>query len=100
MSLIVEAGMLLEHGSYVSLEVFGIQRHHGLAALCLPESAASSVKPGKSPLLCKFVCVRVLAGIRLSASVHLLIGGLFWMNGNPQFTRCSHTAALYSQCEI
>lgn len=33
MSLIVEAGVLLELGPCVSLEVFGIQRHHGLAAL-------------------------------------------------------------------
>lgn len=100
MSLIVEAGVLLERGPCMSLEVLGIQRRHRLAALCLPESVASSVKLGKSPLPCKFVRVRALAGVRLGASVHLLIRGLFWMNGNPQFTACSHTAALYSQCEI
>lgn len=97
MSLIVEAGVLLERGPCVSLEVFGIQRHRGLAALCLLESGASSVKPGNSPLPCKFVVVRAFAGVRL---LHLLIRGLFWMNGNPRFTGCSHTAALYSQCEI
>lgn len=70
MSLIVEVGILLERGPCMSLEVFGIQRHHRLAALCLPESVASSVKPGKSPLPCKFVRVRVLTGVRMGASAY------------------------------